>query len=79
MVYHLHEQDGVTARVVVNNEAPIDGFNLEMLKPALQAVGWSDKANVSQANLPVIVTLLLVLVIALALITGPQTAVLAEL
>jgi hypothetical protein len=45
----------------------------------LQAAGWPEKADAQQTNVFVIVALLLILVVALALITGPQTAVLAEL
>ena len=65
--------------MTVQGQAEVAGFNIDALKQTLQAAGWPEKADAQQANLPAIVGLLLVLVVALALITGPQTAVLAEL
>jgi MFS family permease len=79
VVYHVQEHEEAGTRVAVNNQMPVAGFQPDMLKRALQTAGWPDKADVRQANLPAITALLIVLVVALALITGPQTAVLAEL
>ena len=79
VVYHLQERGEESTRVAVKNEMPVDGFQPDVLKQRLRTAGWPDKADVRQANLPVIIALLIVLVVALALITGPQTAVLAEL
>jgi len=79
VVYKLEEQSGAPTRISVNTEMPVEGFQPNLLKQALQTAGWPDKADVQRANLPAIIALLIVLVVALALITGPQTAVLAEL
>lgn len=79
VVYVLEEQGGISAKVSVPGLSPVEGFQPEALKQALQAAGWPAQADAQQANLFAIVGLLLVLVVALALITGPQTAVLAEL
>ena len=79
VIYQLDEHGGAAIQVAVRQEFTVDGFQPDRLKNVLQTAGWPDKANVAQANLPAILALLLILVVALALITGPQTAVLAEL
>ncbi len=79
VVYVLEERSGTATRVAVQGQMPVEGFQADALKRVLQNAGWPDKADVQQANLPAVFALLLVLVVALALITGPQTAVLAEL
>lgn len=79
VVYVLQEQGGATAQVAVQGQPPVAGFDIAALKQTLQAAGWPDKADAQHTNIPAIVALLLILVVALALITGPQTAVLAEL
>lgn len=79
VIYHVQEYEEANTRISVNNQTPFEGFQPAVLKRALVTAGWPDKADVRQANLPAISALLIVLVVALALITGPQTAVLAEL
>lgn len=79
VVYVLEEQSGAVEQVAVQGQLPIKGFNTEALQQTLQIAGWPSKADSQQVNIPVIVGLLFVLVLALAMITGPQTAVLAEL
>ncbi len=79
VVYVLQEQGGAITQVAVKGHAPVAGFDVAALKQTLQAAGWPDKADAQHTNIAAIVALLLVLVVALALITGPQTAVLAEL
>ncbi len=79
VVYTLEQRSGATTQIAVREQIPVAGFQPDALKRALLISGWPDKADVQQANLPAIVALLLILVVALALITGPQTAVLAEL
>jgi len=79
VIYKLEERSGEVTQLIVNKESPVNGFQPEYLKRVLQTAGWPDKADVKSANLMAIVLLLFVLVVALALITGPQTAVLAEL
>jgi MFS family permease len=79
VVYVLEERGGVTAQVFVQGKTVVEGFNIDALKQVLISAYWPEKADTQQANIPAIVALLLILVVALALITGPQTAVLAEL
>ncbi len=79
VVYSIAETKENTNQVVIKSKIIVEGFNPDELKRSLKIVNWPDKADVNQANLPAVVALLLILVIALALITGPQTAVLAEL
>ncbi len=79
VVYVLTEQGGAAVQVSVQGQPPVAGFQVEAMKQTLQAAGWPSKADTGQVNIPAIAGLLLVLVLALALITGPQTAVLAEL
>jgi MFS family permease len=57
----------------------IRGFQPGVLASALKAEGWTERADPDHADRLMIFWLLMVLVVALALITGPQTAVLAEL
>lgn len=57
----------------------VAGFHSAELTGALKAAGWTEHADTQQANRTMIFLLLVIPVIALALITGPQTAVLAEL
>lgn len=78
--YSLQPQRiGRDAAVSMGGDAVIDGFNPERLTEALKGKGWSDKADIGQVNRFMLFLLLVVPVIAVALITGPQTAVLAEL
>jgi len=57
----------------------LEGYAPEAVKLALQTAGRPEQADPATVNKPMIVALLLVLVVALACITGPQTAVLPEL
>ncbi len=59
--------------------AEIAGFDPKALTQALQAKGWMEKADAQQVNTLLLALLLIIPAIAVALITGPQTAVLAEL
>lgn len=63
----------------VGNDNVVTGFHPERLAEALKAKGWTAQADASQANRLMLVLLMMVLVVAVALITGPQTATLAEL
>jgi len=77
--YTLQTQ-GAGQAVVVNigGNAEVQGFHPFELTAALTAKGWLEKADSTQVN-RFMLLLLIVPVIAVALITGPQTAVLAEL
>jgi MFS family permease len=72
---------GVRLDVTVNvgGKATINGFQPGELIAELTANGWAEKADSAQVNRFMLFLLLIVPVVAVALITGPQTAVLAEL
>ncbi len=55
------------------------GLDLAAATTLLQEKGWAERADPAQANYWLLALLLLIPAIAVALITGPQTAVLAEL
>jgi MFS family permease len=57
----------------------VSGFNPAAVSVTLKSQGWSDQADPRQSNRVMLVLLLMIPVLALALVTGPQTAVLAEL
>lgn len=57
----------------------LTGFHPEAVSGALKAKGWTEQADPHQVNRLLLALLLLVPAVAVALITGPQTAVLAEL
>ncbi len=65
--------------VSVGGDGGISGFSPDRLTGVLKARGWSEHADISQINRFMLFLLLIVPVVAVALITGPQTAVLAEL
>ena len=57
----------------------VNGFKPIALMQALKEEGWTEQADPLQVNRVMIFLLLIVLLIAVGLITGPQTATLAEL
>ncbi|MGA8865293.1 MAG: MFS transporter [Gallionella sp.] len=57
----------------------VAGFEPEVIMQALKLEGWTEHADKTRTNRWMIFLLLLVLLIAVGLITGPQTATLAEL
>jgi hypothetical protein len=57
----------------------VTGFEASQLTATLKSAGWTEHADPQQADRAMIFLLLLVLLLAVALITGPQTATLAEL
>jgi MFS family permease len=65
--------------VRIGSEATVQGFDAAALTAALKAHGWVEQADRAQADTVMLFLLLLVPVVAVALITGPQTAVLPEL
>ncbi|WP_051937688.1 MFS transporter [Ferriphaselus sp. R-1] len=70
---------GTGTSVHIGQQAGLAGFQPRQLTAALQAAGWSEQADTQQVDRSMILLLLAVLVVAVALITGPQTATLAEL
>ena len=78
--YTLHPAqaaDRVSLRV--GKQSEITGFRPAELTQALKAEGWTERADPLQTDRAMIVLLLVILVTAVALITGPQTAAIAEL
>jgi MFS family permease len=71
-------RDGETA-VRVGDDRSVSGFEPVALNEALMAAGWSEHADPAKVDRLMLVLLLLGPVLAVALITGPQTATLAEL
>jgi MFS family permease len=57
----------------------VAGYQPELLSEMLKAEGWTELADPLQADRLMIFLLLLIPVVAVGLITGPQTATLAEL
>ncbi|MDO8988077.1 MAG: MFS transporter [Sideroxyarcus sp.] len=70
---------GQETTVDVGGAAEVAGFQPDALKETLKGKGWAEKADSAQVNSFMLFLLLIVPVVAVALITGPQTAVLAEL
>jgi len=70
---------GGETQIAIGEQGRISGHQPEAIKAALSAAGWSETADPGQVNRWMIIVLLIVPVIAVALITGPQTATLAEL
>jgi MFS family permease len=78
--YTLQAQPGgqpVTVNIGTN--AQVAGFQPTELAGKLKSQGWVEKADSAQVNRFMLFLLLIVPVVAVAFITGPQTAVLAEL
>jgi sugar phosphate permease len=57
----------------------VAGYQPALLTEALKDAGWTEQANPLQVDRLMIFLLLLVPVVAVGLVTGPQTATLAEL
>lgn len=80
VTYTLHPaQASGETRVRIGKQGGVAGFHSADLIEALKAEGWTEHADAQQADRMMIFLLLTILVIAVALITGPQTATLAEL
>ncbi len=77
--YTLQPQRAGREVAVSVGDADVIGFQPTELIAELKAKGWAEKADNEQVNRFMLFLLLIVPVIAVALITGPQTAVLAEL
>jgi hypothetical protein len=71
--------EGQPTIVSIGGNSQVYGFHPEILSAALKTRGWVEKADPAQVNEFMLFLLLIVPVVAVALITGPQTAVLAEL
>ncbi|MDO8925530.1 MAG: MFS transporter [Sideroxyarcus sp.] len=69
----------VEVALIIGGEIEVSGFQPDEVTASLQTMGWLEQADPAQVNEFMLFLLLIVPVIAVALITGPQTAVLAEL
>jgi MFS family permease len=76
-ILNLAEKPDVTLVRVGKSEVP--GFQPAALTEALKSEGWTEHADPLQTNRAMIFLLLIILLVAVGLITGPQTATLAEL
>ena len=65
--------------VHIGKAGEIEGYVPEQLIQALKAEGWPERADPRQTDRLMLLLLLVITVIPVALITGPQTATLAEL
>ncbi len=75
----LPQGDRRDVTLEIGGDSAVSGFQPQQITAALQAKGWLEKADPAQVNGFMLFLLLIVPVVAVALITGPQTAVLAEL
>ncbi len=73
------QRAGQDVGVNIGGDTEVNGFQPDGLIAELKVKGWAEKADSEQVNRFMLFLLLIVPVIAVALITGPQTAVLAEL
>lgn len=72
-------QDGSPTQLRIGDYPALTHFSPSHLKDVLIISGWPEQAEVAHVNYWIIFLLLSIPVSALALITGPQTATLAEL
>ena len=78
--YTLHPAAAAGATSLrIGAQSEIAGFRPAELTAALKAAGWPERADPQAVDHPMIVLLLIVLVVAVGLITGPQTTAIAEL
>ncbi len=73
------QQDTAETSIQIAEQTALAGFQPNAIRASLLLAGWAEHADASQVNSAMIFLLLLVPLIAVALITGPQTATLAEL
>jgi hypothetical protein len=72
-------EPGEGALVRIGADVEVRGFDPDALNAGLQLNGWTAQADSGQVNSVMLFLLLLIPVVAVGLITGPQTAVLPEL
>jgi MFS family permease len=77
--YTLYPSQSPGATLVRIGEREVPGHQPDLLNKMLKAEGWVEQAAPDQVNRVMIFLLLLIPVVAVGLITGPQTATLAEL
>ncbi|HEY0664983.1 MAG TPA: MFS transporter [Gallionella sp.] len=79
VTYTLYSAQSPDATLVRVGTRVVSGFNAAELTDALKAEGWTEQAAAGEVNRGMIFLLLLIPVVAVGLITGPQTTTLAEL
>ncbi|MGB8518117.1 MAG: MFS transporter [Gallionella sp.] len=72
-------QNDVNTTLQIAAQAPLNGYDQDALTAQLKSAGWIELADARHVNASMIFILLLIPLVAVALITGPQTATLAEL
>ena len=75
----LPQGDKIDVTLAIGDSVEVYGFHPDETTAELKKKGWIEKADKQQVNMMMLFLLLIVPVVAVALITGPQTAVLAEL
>ena len=77
--YTLHQTQSANSTLLRIGSSQVTGYQPAAITQALKSAGWTEHADPKQTNRVMIFLLLLVLLVAVGLITGPQTATLAEL
>ncbi len=77
--YTLERVTSERPQVRFAGDIVVPGFQPEILKLVMTEQGWAEQADPAQVDRTMLFLLLLLPVLAVALITGPQTAVLPEL
>lgn len=77
--YTLHQIQSTNNTLLRIGGSQVTGYQPAAITQALKSAGWTEHADPNQVDRVMIFLLLLVLLIAVGLITGPQTATLAEL
>jgi len=75
----LNQSEKPDVTLVRVGKSEVAGFQPAALTEALKLEGWTERADPLQTNRVMIFLQLIILLIAVGLITGPQTATLAEL
>ena len=79
-VFEFSGQEKISGYLYLGSVTTLpEGFNPTVITATLKTQGWTDHADPKQTDSLMLVLLLMIPVLALALVTGPQTAVLAEL
>ncbi len=75
-LYPASKTNGTSVRI---GKSVVTGYQPAAITDSLKSEGWAEQADTLQSNQIMIFLLLLIPVVAVGLITGPQTATLAEL
>jgi MFS family permease len=78
-LYPIQNLTQTPAPLVRIGKSEVAGYQPSAITQVLKSEGWTEHADSNQTNRVMIFLLLLILLVAVGLITGPQTATLAEL